>query len=110
MLVPMLQATFKTNVRMQKFRRFYFPHPGCEAEMATFTRTENGAAAVAPLATAQKLTITGRYLDLIFRPHHVAEIRLDGLRVQIPPREEGKGPKQPELSDEILHKKSLSEW
>src|SRR5215469_580365 len=105
MLVPSLQATFKTNVRMQKFRQFYFPHPGCEAEMATFARTDNGPAVVAPLATAQKLTITGRYRDLIFRPHHVAEIRLDGLRVQIPPREEGKGPKQPELSNEVLPNK-----
>lgn len=33
--------------------------------------------------TAQKTTITGRYTDLIFRPHHLAEIRLDGLYVGI---------------------------
>jgi len=101
MLVPTLQATFRANVRVQNFRRFYFPHPGCEAKMVTLTRTESGSA-VAPLATAQKLTITGRYLDLIFRPHHIAEIRLDGLHVQIPPLEKGKGPEQPELSNEVL--------
>jgi len=104
MLVPTLQATFKTNVRMQKFRRFYFPHPGCEAETVTLTRMQGGPA-VAPLATAQKLTITGRYADLIFRPHHIAEIRLDGLHVQIPPREKAKGLEQPELSNESLPNK-----
>ena len=43
-----------------------------------------------PLATAQKIRITGRYRDLLFRPYHLAEIEVDGLRVRIPSRTEAK--------------------
>jgi AsmA-like C-terminal region len=38
----------------------------------------------APLATAQKIRITGRYSDLLFRPYHLAEIEVDGLHVRVP--------------------------
>jgi hypothetical protein len=29
-VVPGLQDTFKTTVTIGQYRRFYFPHPGCE--------------------------------------------------------------------------------
>src|ERR1700719_4679549 len=35
-LVQSLQETFPATVAIQKFRRTYFPHPGCIAEGVTF--------------------------------------------------------------------------
>jgi hypothetical protein len=103
MLVPVLQDTFKANVTIQKFHRFYLPHPGCEAEMVTLRRPQSSTGG-APLATIQKLTISGWYLDLIFRPHHIAEIRLDGLHVRIP-SQSGEGSGQPQLSMDAMPSK-----
>ncbi|MGH9493852.1 MAG: hypothetical protein ACRD3B_02545, partial [Candidatus Sulfotelmatobacter sp.] len=37
-----------------------------------------------PLVTVQKLTVLGSYADLVLRPHHIARIVLEGLRVRIP--------------------------
>ena len=80
---PGLQSTFKTTVTVGGYRRFYFPHPGCELEMVRFERpTKIGREK--PLATVQKIRITGRYSDLLFRPFHLAMIEVNGLRVRIP--------------------------
>jgi AsmA-like protein len=84
-LVSAIQDKFKANVQVQTFHRFYFPHPGCEADSIVLSRGQNGADGK-PLAIAQKLTMTGRYADLLFRSHHIAEIRLEGLQVRIPLR------------------------
>ncbi|HJY90924.1 MAG TPA: hypothetical protein VJ255_11625, partial [Candidatus Acidoferrum sp.] len=82
-VVPGLQDTFKTTVTIGQYRRFYFPHPGCELEMVRLERpTKIGREK--PLATVQKIRITGRYSDLLFRPYHLAKIEMDGLRVRIP--------------------------
>jgi hypothetical protein len=82
-VVPGLQDTFKTTVTIGQYRRFYFPHPGCELEMVRLERpTKVGREK--PLATVQKIRITGRYSDLLFRPYHLARIEVNGLRVRIP--------------------------
>jgi len=74
-VVPGLQDTFKTTVTIGEFRRFYFPHPGCELEMVRLERpTKVGREK--PLATVQKIRITGRYSDLLFRPYHLARIEV----------------------------------
>ena len=79
-IVPALQDTFKSTVTMSHFRRFYFPNPGCEMEMVRLA-SPSEVAGHQPLATAQKIRITGRYHDLLLRPFHMAEIEVDGLRV-----------------------------
>ena len=82
-VVPGLQDTFKTTVTIGHYRRFYFPHPGCELEVVRLERpTKIGREK--PLATVQKIRITGRYSDLLFRPYHLARIEVNGLRVRIP--------------------------
>ena len=82
-VVPGLQHIFKTTVTIGQYRRFYFPHPGCELEMVRLERpTKVGREK--PLATAQNIRITGRYIDLLFRPYHLARIEVNGLRVRIP--------------------------
>jgi len=88
-VVPGLQDIFKSKVTVQRYRRFYFPNPGCELEMVRLA-SPTGMVGEKPLAVAQKIRITGRYSDLVFRPYHVTEIEVDGLHVQIPPRTEHK--------------------
>jgi hypothetical protein len=87
MVIPSLQDTFKTKVTFTKFRRFYFPNPGCEIEGLTLASRERNR----PLVQAQKMTITGRYTDLVTRPHHLANIRLEGLYVRVPERSKSGG-------------------
>src|SRR6516162_9761509 len=82
-VVPGLQDTFKTTVIIGQYRRFYFPHPGCELETVRLERPTK-IEREKPLATVQKIRITGRYSDLLFRPYHLAIIEMNGLRVRIP--------------------------
>jgi len=88
MLASALQETFHGQVTIQNFHRFYFPHPGCEADLVTLA---GPAKSGKPIATAEVLRITGRYSDLIFRPYHLADIELVGLHVRIPAGDERKG-------------------
>jgi hypothetical protein len=88
-ILPGIQDTFKSKVNVRTYRRFYFPHPGCEMEMVRLT-SPSEIVGHAPLATAQKIRITGRYRDLLVRPYHLAEIEVDGLRVRIPSETEPK--------------------
>ena len=87
MVVPSLEDTFKTRVMARQFRRFYFPSPGCEADEVVLAHPENRAGAP-PLATVRRMTIRGRYIDLLFRPSHIETIQLDGLQVRVPPPSE----------------------
>lgn len=78
-----LRETFPTNVSIDHFKTIYFPHPGCRAEGVTF-RSPSSPANSPPLVTIQELAIDGNYADFLWRPHHVARVRLTGLRIQIP--------------------------
>jgi uncharacterized protein involved in outer membrane biogenesis len=97
-VLPALEETFKTKATIQGFHRFYFPHPGCEIEYLKLTAPRDPTAK--PLASVQKMTITGRYTDLIVRPHHLAEIRLDGLYVRIASEAERDGAASQESGEE----------
>jgi hypothetical protein len=77
-----LEDTLKTPVAVQRFRRFYFPRPGCEAEGLVVGHAEDRAGAP-PLVTVRRMTITGRYSDLLYRPHHLERIELEGLQVRV---------------------------
>ena len=80
MVIPALQDTFETKVIFQSFHYFYFPNPGCVIEGLSLASPRGQT----PLVRVQKMTITGRYSDLIAQPRHVASIRLDGLIVRVP--------------------------
>jgi hypothetical protein len=79
-----LRETFPSDLRIDRFKTTYFPHPGCSAEGVTF-RAASGAQGSAPIATIRKLTIVGHYSDFIWRPHHIASVTLDGLLIHVPP-------------------------
>lgn len=78
-----LQESFPATVTFQKFRSTYFPHPGCEAEGATFARLGRPAGTPA-VVTIQRLSVEAHYLDMLFRPGYVARIVMQGFRAQIP--------------------------
>jgi hypothetical protein len=80
---PLLERTFRSKVEVKKYHRTYFPHPGFVAEDVTFYR--HGDTQIPPLATITRMTVVGTWTTLIFHPHRLFEIKLDGLHVQIPP-------------------------
>jgi hypothetical protein len=80
---PLLEQVFQSRVDVKSYHRTYFPHPGFVAEGVTFYR--HGDTHIPPLATVAKMTVAGQWLRLIFHPHTLYQIRLEGLHVQIPP-------------------------
>jgi hypothetical protein len=80
---PLLEHTFRSKVAVNRYHRTYFPHPGYIAEGITFYR--HGDMQIPPLATLDRMTVVGTWTALLFHPHKLNEIRLDGLHVQIPP-------------------------
>lgn len=80
---PLLEQTFRSRVDVGHYHRTYFPHPGYVAENITFHR--HGDMQIPALATVQRMTVTGTWTNLLFHPHKLYQIRLDGLHVQIPP-------------------------
>jgi hypothetical protein len=81
-LLPVFQDVFKTKVTTQGFRRLYFPRPGCEFDVLTVGDVHGGTGR--PLAVVQRLRLLGSYSDMIYRPHHLADIELQGLTVTVP--------------------------
>lgn len=82
-VMPLLQTTFESRVTVKRYHRIYLPHPGFEAEGVTFYR--HGDTNIPPLATLESMTVAGTWTNLIFYPHTLFQIRLQGLHVQIPP-------------------------
>jgi AsmA-like C-terminal region len=80
---PLLERTFRSTVRVKRYHRTYFPHPGYVAEGVIFYR--HGDTHIPPLASVDRMTVVGSWTNLIFHPHELYEIRLSGLHVQIPP-------------------------
>jgi hypothetical protein len=78
-----LLGSFPGELKIDRFKVLYFPHPGCVAEGVAF-RLKSSSAAVPPLVTIRKLTIQSSYLNFLVRPHLVSTIELDGLRVNVP--------------------------
>lgn len=78
-----LAQAFPGDLRFDRFKILYFPHPGCVLEGVTF-RLNSSASGVPPLITIQKLTVQASYLNFLFRPHYLSRILLDGLRVHVP--------------------------
>jgi hypothetical protein len=80
---PLLEHTFRSKVMVKRYHRTYFPHPGYVAEGITFYR--HGDTQIPPLATLDRMTVVGKWTNLIFHPHELYEIQLGGLHVRIPP-------------------------
>jgi hypothetical protein len=81
-VIQLLQQDWPGKVAAQKFRRTYFPHPGCVLENVSLAR--GSSASVPPVVTIQKVTIQANYHDLLLRPGYVYRIVLEGLKVSVP--------------------------
>ncbi|HEY2015405.1 MAG TPA: AsmA-like C-terminal region-containing protein [Bryobacteraceae bacterium] len=75
------QATSRP-VQIGQFRQSYFP-PGCEAENVRVL--EHGAGGV-PLITIDKLLVQGSLIGMFTSPKRLAQVKLVGMHMQIPPK------------------------
>jgi hypothetical protein len=80
---PLLEQIFESQVEVHGYHRTYFPHPGFVADHVTFYR--HGDRSIPPLATISQMQVVGHWTTLLFHPHRLNEILLEGLHVQIPP-------------------------
>ena len=78
-----LRESLPSTLKVEHFSAVYFPHPGCKAEGLSFTST-SGKGESPAVITIKKLTLVGSYVDLLTRPHHIARMILEGLRIQMP--------------------------
>lgn len=74
-----LQEASDSQVRVQAFRRTYFPHPGCVLDGVVFVRGTNAAK---PLIKIERLTIQSTYLGMLSQ--HVSLIDAERMVISIP--------------------------
>ena len=80
-----LQAATSRPVRIGAFHKSYFP-PGCLAEDVRILHNSNPEGP--PLITIQKLLVQGSLTGLFTSPKRLAEVKVVGMRVTIPPNKE----------------------
>jgi hypothetical protein len=73
-----LQEVSDSQVRVQAFRRTYFPHPGCVLDGVVFVHGTNAK----PLIRIDRLTIQGTYLGIF--AHRVSLIDAERMQISIP--------------------------
>lgn len=81
---PLLESVFQSRVEVHGYHRTYFPHPGFVADHVTLYR--HGDMSIPPLATIDRMQVVGHWTTLLFHPHRLSAILLQGLHVQIPPK------------------------
>jgi hypothetical protein len=81
-----LEQTLHSTVEMERFDATYFPHPGCVIRRLKVTQW-NSSGQMNLLVTADTMIVRAAYLDFFSRPGYIRQIVLEGLKVQIPPRE-----------------------
>jgi hypothetical protein len=77
-----LQAATSRPVRIGAFHRSYFP-PGCLAEDVRVLHNSHPDAP--PLITIEKLLVRGSFIGMFTSPKRLAEVKVVGMRVRIPP-------------------------
>ena len=80
---PLLQQVFASQIKIERYHRTYFPHPGFVADGITLRR--NSAPNLPPVGTVTHLHVEGRWIDLLLLRNRVRLVRADGLHVIIPP-------------------------
>jgi AsmA-like C-terminal region len=77
-----VQESWPGKITAQRFRRTYFPHPGCVLENVALTRDSDSSGP--PLVAIQRVTIQANYHDLLLRPGYISRIILEGLKISVP--------------------------
>lgn len=83
-IVQSLSETFPSSITVDHFQQVYFPHPGCKAEGIQFRSTSSPQGSP-PIVAIHELIIQANYVDLIFRPHHISKVIVDGLHLYFSP-------------------------
>ncbi len=81
-VVTSLERFSASKVQMGQFHKTFFLHPGYVAENVTFARDSNGNAT--QLASVRGIDCRASWLALISLTHRVHQLRIEGLRVNIP--------------------------
>jgi hypothetical protein len=80
---PLLQQVFASRIKIERYHRTYFPHPGFVADGITLRR--NSATNLPPVGTVTHLRVEGRWIDLLLLRNRIRLVSGDGLHVIIPP-------------------------
>lgn len=78
---PLLEKEFHSRVKVTRYYRTYFPHPGFVADGVTFWR--KGQLGAPPMATIHHLQVVGTWSGLLFTPHTLYQIWLRGMHLRI---------------------------
>src|ERR1700761_2716314 len=81
---PLLENVFASQVKIDKYHRTYFPHPGFVATGLTLRRKGTDPQA-APLGTADHLIVQGAWLDFLTLRRRVELVDVAGLHLVVPP-------------------------
>lgn len=93
-----LQRQYRSDIDLRSFDLSLLPHP--HATGAGFVFRAKDRTGVPPLITVRRFVADASWLGLLFSPHHIGNVRLDGLEIQIAHGEQqslkaGAAPKQP---------------
>ena len=80
---PLLQGVFASQVKIDRYHRTYWPHPGFVAQDITLRR--NSAPDLPPVGSARELLVEGSWADLLLLRKRVLLVEVSGLHVVIPP-------------------------
>jgi hypothetical protein len=80
---PLLESVFASQIKIDRYHRTYFPHPGFVASGLTLRR--NSAPNLPPVGTAGALIVQGTWHDLLLLRERVRLVDVKGLHIVIPP-------------------------
>jgi len=83
-VVRTLEKRYQCQVELKSFRASFYPAVSITGEGLVLRRREPPD--LPPVATVQKFSATGLWPELLRQPRHFGRVRLDGLRVVVPPR------------------------
>jgi hypothetical protein len=80
---PLLQNVLASQIKIARYHRIYFPHPGFIADDLTLRR--NSAPDLPPVGSARHVVVLGRWIDLLTLHRNVHLVYIEGLHIVIPP-------------------------
>jgi hypothetical protein len=80
---PLLQKVLASQIKIARYHRIYFPHPGFVADDLTLRR--NSAPDLPPVGSARHVVVQGRWIDLLTLHRNVHLVYIEGLHIVIPP-------------------------
>jgi hypothetical protein len=83
-IVQSLRETFPSGITVDRFQQVYFPYPGCKAEGIQF-RAASSPQGSPPIVVIHELVIQGSYVDLLFRPHQISKVIVNGMHLYFSP-------------------------